>query len=198
MVIFETVFQQQRRSRGRHFPPWGDVTTRGRTRQGFDQVDGFDQHVLFLRGRHRHRVFVQIAMRADLVTVLDDHLHLARKCLNRMSGDEKAGFQPVVLEHTQQSRHADLGRENAALDVGRAVAAAIRPDPACDGIDVGAKGAHDFLGHLILGAGCFRRTSVWAKPQAAATPSMTGTLCSADKAAARSAIPAQPRTMAVA
>ena len=87
-----------------------------------------------------------------------------------MAGDEKAGFHIVFLEHPQQARDADLGCEDAALDVGRTVAATLGPDPTGNRVDIGAKGTQDFLHDLSP----LMRINAVANAVAAATPSITG------------------------
>ena len=63
---------------------------------------------------------------------------------------KKLVFRSYFSKQPQQARHADLGREDTALDVRGAVGAAIGADPAGHRIDVGAEGADDLLGHGTL------------------------------------------------
>ena len=85
-------------------------------------------------------------MRAKPMRILDDHPQFLRKGIKAMAGDEKTGFQIVLFEHLQQARDADFGRKDAALNVSRAMIAAIAAYPASDRIDICAKGAYYFLG----------------------------------------------------
>ena len=96
-------------------------------------------------GRHGDRVFVQIAVGADLVPLIDDLLHLVREGFDGMAGNEEGGLEFVFLEQAQEAEDADLAREDAALNVGRRIAAAVGAYPARDEIDVRAERADDFF-----------------------------------------------------
>ena len=56
-------------------------------------------------------------MHANLMPILDDHLHFLRKGIKAMAWDEKTGFQGVFFEHPQQVRDADFRSKDAALNV---------------------------------------------------------------------------------
>ena len=82
------------------------------------------------------------------MTFLHDLAALVREGLDGMPWDEERGLQLVFLEQVQQADDADLARENASLNIGRQVAAAVGADPARDEIDVGAKRTDDLFSHL--------------------------------------------------
>ena len=88
---------------------------------------------------------MRVAMRADLVAGLFDHFHFLGKGFHGMAGDEECARQAVFLEEPQKARNADLGREHAALDVRRAVLAAVGAEPAGDGVNIDAERAFDFF-----------------------------------------------------
>ena len=64
-----------------------------------------------------------------------------------MAGDEPGGLDAEPPEHLEQPRAADLAGEQAARDVVGRILAAVAAEPACDGIDVDAEAAENFLGH---------------------------------------------------
>src|SRR5882757_3372039 len=72
VIIFESVFLQERCSRSRHLPPWRHVATRLLAAELLNDLDGLQEDRLFLFGRHCDRVLVGIAVRADFVTLVDD------------------------------------------------------------------------------------------------------------------------------
>jgi hypothetical protein len=113
-----------------------------------DELDRLDEDRLLLGRRHGDRVLVQIAVRADLVAVIHDHLHLSGERLDRVARNEEARAELVLLEQVQEADGADLASEHATLDVRRRLAAALGADLAGNRIDVRAECAEDVLGHL--------------------------------------------------
>src|ERR1700722_3136606 len=148
VIIFESVFLQERRGRRRHLPPWRDVAAGFLAAELLDDLNGFQEDRLLLFGRHRDRVLVRITVRANLVTLLDDLPTLVRKGVDGMPRNEERGLQLVFLEQVQQADDADLACENAALNIGRRVAAAVGADPARHGINIRAKRTDDLFSHL--------------------------------------------------
>jgi hypothetical protein len=51
------------------------------------------------------------------------------------------------MKPLQHGKEIDLAGPHAALDVGRRVGPAVRPDPPGNGIDVDSDGCEDLLGH---------------------------------------------------
>jgi hypothetical protein len=119
VVVFETVFLQECGGRVGHLPPRRDVAARLLAGELLDEFDGLDEHGLFLGRRHRDRILVQIAVRTQFMTILDDLLDLLGKGLDRVARGKEAGLDVILLEQPQQAGNADFGREYAALDVGR-------------------------------------------------------------------------------
>src|SRR5207302_1977895 len=89
----------------------------------------------------RTRGFIQVS------AGVDDHLRLLGEGLDRVAGDEPGRLQALTLEQLQEARRPDLAGEEAARDVVGRVLAAVRAEPAGDGVDVDADRAQNFLGH---------------------------------------------------
>ena len=148
VVVLDAVLQQQLVGHGRELPPGRHVAGRAAARDLLDQVDALEHHGLFLLRRHRDRVLVRVAVHADLVARVDDHLRLLGERLDRVAGDEPRRPQPVAVEELEQARRADLAGEEAPRDVVGGVLAAVGAEPACHRVDVDAVRAEDLLRHL--------------------------------------------------
>src|ERR1700733_1655656 len=144
VIIFEAVFLQKRCRRGRHFPPRRHIAARAHAAQLFDDLDGFGKYGLFLGGRHRHRILMRIAMRADLMSLVHDLAALFREGFDGMARYEESRLETVFLEKPEQPGNADLAGEYAALDIGWRIASSIGPDPARNGVDVRSESTDDF------------------------------------------------------
>jgi hypothetical protein len=112
-------------------------------------ISSTDFFVLFLPPRHRHRVLVRIAVRADLVPRGDNHPGLLGEGLDRMARNEPACLELELVEQLQEPRHAYLAGEHLALDVGGRILAAIGAEPTRDRIDVHAKATKDPFRHSL-------------------------------------------------
>ena len=86
-----------------------------------------------------------IAVHADLVAGVHNHLHLLREGLDRMARDEPGRPDAELVEKPDHARRADLAGEQAARDIAGRILAAIGAEPAGDRIDIDADGAQDIL-----------------------------------------------------
>ena len=59
-------------------------------------------------------IFVAIAMKADLMTGIDDEFHLVRKGFGRVAGNEPGNLHPVFIEELHEPGRTNLARKEAA------------------------------------------------------------------------------------
>src|SRR5215467_4637548 len=149
VVVFDAALQQQLVGDGRELPPGSDIAGRSLARKLSDELNTLVEHGDLLLACHRDRVLVRIAVNADLVSGIRDGLHLGRKGLDRVAGNEPGGLDAEPLKQLEQTQAADLTGKQAARDVVRRVLAAIGAEPAGYGIHIDAEAAEDFLGHAV-------------------------------------------------
>jgi hypothetical protein len=156
VIVSKPVLQQELRRHRRHLPPWRHIAARLLAGEFFDQFDRLLQYVLFLPPRHRHRILMRIAVRADLVPRGDNHPGLLGEGLDRMAGNEPARLELELVEQFQEPGYAHLAGEHPALDVRGRILAAIGAEPTRDRIDVHAKATKDLFRHSLSPSGSRR------------------------------------------
>ena len=103
VVVLDPVLQQQLVRDVGELPPRRHVAGRPAPADALDEADALDQHGLLLLGRHRDRVLVRVAVHADLVAGVHDHLRLLGEGLDRVARDEPGRLQAVLVEQLQEA-----------------------------------------------------------------------------------------------
>ena len=88
-----------------------------------------------------------VAMDPDLVAGIGHRLHLVRKGLDRVAGDEPRGFDAPAAEQLEQARRADLAGEQPAGDVVGRILAPVGAEPPGHRVHIDAEPAQNILRH---------------------------------------------------
>ena len=123
VVVLDASLKQQLIGDAGELPPRRNIAGGATVRDTLDQVDAPVENRRLLLAAHCDRVFVAVAVDADLVAFVHDPPKLVREGLDGVAGHEPRGWQVVFFEQVEQPRHADLAGEHSPRNiVGRVLA----------------------------------------------------------------------------